>query len=52
VLAGATVRPQAHTHGTEVHVEGVYVEIEDELEDAFYATLPALLEDAYPADAE
>jgi hypothetical protein len=47
VLAGATVRPDAHTHGDDVHVSGVYVEIPEELEEAFYATLPQMLEDAY-----
>jgi hypothetical protein len=47
VLAGASVRPQAHTHGTDMHVEGVYIEIADDLQEAFYATLPQILEDAY-----
>ena len=47
VLAGATVSPDAHTHGTEVHVSAVRVEIAEELEEAFLATLPELLEDAY-----
>jgi hypothetical protein len=52
VLAGASVRPKAHSHGTEVHLEGVYVEVEDELEEGFYATLPAILDDAYSEDPE
>ena len=47
VLAGATVSPDAHTHGTEVHVSAVRVEIAEELEEAFLATLPEILEDAY-----
>jgi hypothetical protein len=47
VLAGASVRPQAHTHGDQMHVEGVYVEIDPELEAAFFVTLPAILADAY-----
>jgi hypothetical protein len=52
VLAGASVRPMAHTHGTEVHVEMVYVEIADELEEGFYSTLPAILDDAYQEEPE
>ena len=47
VLAGATVSPDAHTHGTEVHVSAVRVEIAEELEEAFLAMLPELLDDAY-----
>lgn len=47
VIAGATVRADAHTHGTDVHTSGVFVEIPEELEEAFYETLPQLLEDAY-----
>ena len=47
VIAGATVRADAHTHGTDVHTSGVYVEVPEELEEAFLATLPALLESAY-----
>ena len=47
VLAGATVAPEAHAHGPEVHVSGVRVTIPEELEEAFLATLPELLEDAY-----
>lgn len=50
VLAGATVRPDAHTHGQDVHVSKVDVEIPEELEEAFFATLPELLEDAYSDD--
>ncbi len=51
VLAGATVTPDAHTHGADIHVSAVRITIPEELEEAFLATLPALLEDAY-ADEE
>ena len=47
VLAGATVSPDAHTHGTEVHVSAVRITIPEELEEAFLATLPEMLADAY-----
>ena len=47
VLAGATVGAEAHAHGTEMHVSGVRVTIAEELEEAFLATLPELLADAY-----
>ena len=47
VLAGATVSADAHTHGTEVHVSAVRITIPEELEEAFLATLPELLADAY-----
>ena len=48
VLAGATVSPDAHTtHGPEVHVSAVRITVPEELEEAFLATLPALLDDAY-----
>ena len=47
VLAGATVSPDAHTHGTDIHVSAVRVTIGEELEEAFLATLPELLADAY-----
>jgi hypothetical protein len=50
-LAGATIEPDAHSHGSDVHVTGVKVLVPDDLEDAFLATLPELLADAY-ADAE
>ncbi len=51
VIAGATVRADAHTHGTDVHTQGVFVEVPEELEEGFFQTLPELLEDAY-ADEE
>jgi hypothetical protein len=47
VLAGATVSPDAHTHGTDVHVSAVRISVPEELEEAFLATLPELLQDAY-----
>lgn len=51
VIDGATVRPEAHTHGgADVHLAGVYVEVPEELEEGFFATLPQILEDAYSGD--
>ena len=50
VLAGATVTPDAHTHGDDVHVTGVVVSIPEELEKGFLATLPEFLADAYGAE--
>jgi hypothetical protein len=50
VIAGATVRAEAHTHGDHAHVTGVFVEVPEELEDAFFATLPQILADAYGED--
>ena len=50
VLAGATVTPDAHTHGTDVHVTGVVVSIPEDLETGFFAALPEFLADAYGAD--
>ena len=47
VLSGASVRPQAHAHGPHVHTEGVFVEVAEELEEAFYTTLPEILDMAY-----
>jgi hypothetical protein len=53
VMAGATVRPQAHTHGDDIHVEAVVVELADDLpEDWFYAQLQAMLYDAYGDDEQ
>ena len=53
VMAGATVRPQAHAHGDDIHVEGVIVELADELpEEGFYAQLRDLLYDAYGDDEQ
>ena len=50
MLAGATVTPDAHTHGDDVHVTGVVVSIPEELESPFLATLPEFLADAYGAE--
>jgi hypothetical protein len=50
VLAGATVAPDAHAHGPDVHVTGVRVTVPEELEEAFLATLPQMLADAYVED--
>jgi hypothetical protein len=47
VVSGASVRTDAHSHGADVHVSGITIEIPEELEEAFYATLPAILADAY-----
>lgn len=47
VISGASVRTDAHTHGDDVHVAGIHVEIPEELEEGFYATLPLVLDDAY-----
>jgi hypothetical protein len=53
VMAGATVSPQAHTHGSDVHVEGVVVELADDLpEEGFYSQLQAMLHDAYGDDEQ
>ena len=52
MLAGATVAPDAHSHGTEVHLTGVRVLVPEDLEDAFLATLPEILSDAYGEDDE
>ena len=51
VLAGATVTPEAHSHGgDDVHVTGVTVTIPEELEAGFLATLPEFLADACDAE--
>jgi hypothetical protein len=52
VLAGATVTPDAHAHDAEVHLTGVRVTVPEELEAAFLATLPEILQDAYGEDGE
>lgn len=44
VLAGASVRSHVHLHGDHSHFEAVTLEIEEELEEAFYGVLPQLLE--------
>jgi len=50
VLAGATVSPDAHTHGDDVHVVGVRVEVPEEFEAGFMAALPEFLADAYASE--
>jgi hypothetical protein len=50
VLAGATVTPEAHTHGDDVHVTGVTVTIPEELEKGFMTALPEYLSDAYGSE--
>jgi hypothetical protein len=53
VMAGATVRPQAHAHGDDIHVEAVVVELPDDLpEDGFYSQLQDMLYDAYGDDEQ
>jgi hypothetical protein len=47
VIAGASVRSDAHGHGDHVHVSTIFVEVEEEVEEAFYAMLPQILQDAY-----
>ncbi|MCW3016322.1 MAG: hypothetical protein JWO02_3414 [Solirubrobacterales bacterium] len=44
VLAGASVETHLHTHGDHFHFEGVTLSIPEELEEAFYAVLPQILE--------
>jgi hypothetical protein len=44
VLAGASIRTDAHAHGSHMHVVAITVEIPDELEEAFYETLGHVLE--------
>lgn len=44
VLAGASIRTEAHAHSSHMHVVAITVEIADELEGAFYETLGHVLE--------
>jgi hypothetical protein len=44
VLAGASIRTEAHSHGTHMHVLAINVEIAEELEEAFYDALGQVLE--------
>jgi hypothetical protein len=44
VLAGASIRTEAHSHGTHMHVIAINVEIAEELEAAFYDALGQVLE--------
>lgn len=52
VLAGASVRTDAHSHGEHMHVVAITVEIADELELAFYETLAQVLEASEAEDDE
>jgi hypothetical protein len=52
VLSGATVAPDAHAHGADLHITGVTVSVPEELEEAFFATLPMILADAYREESE
>ena len=52
VLAGAAVAPDVHAHGDDAHVTGVRVTVDEELEQAFLATLPRILADAYVEEEE
>jgi hypothetical protein len=47
VLAGASVRSEVHGHGDHVHFESATVEIPEELADAFFGSLPEMLEQAF-----
>lgn len=51
VLAGGTVEPDMHMHGSSAHVTGVRVTVPDEAVEGFLETLPQFLADAY-ADAD
>lgn len=44
VLAGASVRSHVHLHDDHSHFEAVTVEIQEELEEAFFGVLPDLLD--------
>ena len=52
VLAGASIRTEAHSHGDHMHVVSITVEIADELEQAFYETLAQVLEASAADDDE
>ena len=43
LLASASVRTSAQAHGDHMHLEGWYVEVEDDLEPIFFSELPGLL---------
>ena len=43
LIAGASVRTVAQAHGDHMHLEGWYVEIDDDLEPIFFEELPGLL---------
>ena len=50
VLAGASVRTDAHAHDDHMHFHGVTLEVADELEEPFYDVLPRMLDAAYADD--
>ncbi len=52
VLAGASIRTEAHAHGSHMHVVAISVEIAGELEAAFYETLGHVLEASDEDDDE
>jgi hypothetical protein len=52
VLAGASVRTDAHLHEDHMHFHGVTVEIQEELEEPFFALLPEMLDQAYGEEGE
>ncbi len=43
VLSGASIATEAHTHGDHMHVTSITVQVTDDMEEAFYATLPQVL---------
>ena len=43
LLAGASVRTVAQAHGDHMHLDGWYVEVEEDLEPIFFSELPGLL---------
>jgi hypothetical protein len=47
VLAGASVRTDAHAHGDHLHFHGVTLELPEELEGPFFEVLPRMLDAAY-----
>jgi hypothetical protein len=46
VLAGASVRTEAHAHEDHMHFGGVTIELAPEMEEPFFAVLPDLLAQA------
>src|SRR4051812_14798802 len=47
VLAGASVRTDAHAHGDHLHFHGVTLDLPEELEGPFLEVLPRMLDAAY-----
>lgn len=52
VLAGANVRSNVHLHEDHSHFESVTVEIDEQLEESFFAVLPDLLDQLVDEDEE